>query len=261
VIRVRRAAVVLRMAAETVGRQRRVVVVHVATGTGNGGVSAGQRETRVVVIERCLGPGGRVMADVTLLREPDRHVVRIIGVLKVGKVAGHTCRVRQSVCIAAGMALAALQRRMPTGQRPASRGMIEARLSPRGCVVTDFALLGEAHGNVIRIGRSGVILLMAAVAGGRQAGVIVVHVALRALHAGVRASEWKRRLRVIECCRHPRGGGVADLTGLRDPGRRMVRIRRALVVLQMARYASCRGQIEVPVRVALIALQARVATG
>ena len=110
VIRIRRAAIVLRMAAVAVGRQRRVVVVYVATGAGRARVRAGQRETRVVVIERRLRPGGRVVADVALLGETDRHVVRIIGVLKVGEVAGHARRVCQSVGIGACVALAALQR-------------------------------------------------------------------------------------------------------------------------------------------------------
>src|SRR5215469_4364878 len=112
-------------------------------------------------------------------------------------MAGHACRICQSVRTAAGMALAALQRRVRARQRPPGRGMIEARLSPRGGVVTDLALLREAHRHVIRIGGAGEVLLMAAIAGRRQAGVVVVHVALRALHAGMRASEWKRRLGMI----------------------------------------------------------------
>ena len=95
---------------------------------------------------------------------------------------------------------------------------------------------------------------MAAVAGRRQAGVVVVHVALRALHARVRASEWERRLGMIKRCWHPRRGGVADFAGLRDPSRRVVRIRRALVILQVARDAGGRSEVEVPVCVALITL-------
>ena len=109
--------------------------------------------------------------------------------------------------------------------------MIEARLCPRSCVVTDFALLRKAHGHVIRICGAGVILLMATIAGCRQTGVVVVYVALSALHAGVRASKGEGCLRVIECRRHPRAGGVADFAGLRDPGGRVVRICRALVIL------------------------------
>ena len=137
--------------------------------------------------------------------------------------------------------------------------MIEARLRPRGRVVTDFALLRESYRHVIRIGRAGVILLMAAVAGSRQAGVVVVHVALRALHAGMSASERKCRLGMVERCRHPRGGCVADFAGLRNTGGRVIRIGRALVILQVARDAHGGRQIEVSIRVALIALQIGVA--
>ncbi len=139
--------------------------------------------------------------------------------------------------------------------------MIESRLHPRGRVVTDFALLRESSRHVVRIGGAAVILLMAAIAGCRQAGVVVVHVALRALDAGMRARERKCRLGMIEGCRHPRRGRVADLAGLWDPRGRMVRIRRALVILQMARHARSRRQIEVSVRVALIAPQVGMAPG
>lgn len=220
----------------------------------------GKGEAGVVVIERCRVPGGCAVANVALLREPDRSVVRVIGVRVVGEMARHACRVCQSIGIATGMALAALQRRVRPGQGPAGRGMIEGRLSPRSCVVTDLALLREAYRHVIRVGRAGEILLMAAVAGRWQAGVIVVYVALRALNARVRAGEWKRRLGMIERCRHPRRGGVADLAGLRDPGGRVVRIGRGLVIPQVARDARGRSEIEVPICVALIALQVGMAT-
>lgn len=71
VVWIRRSAVILRMAAVAIGRQRRVVVIHVAAGTGHVSVRAGQREAGVVVIERRLGPRGGVVANVALLREPD----------------------------------------------------------------------------------------------------------------------------------------------------------------------------------------------
>ena len=108
-VRTRRGAVILGMAAITVGRQRRVVVVHVATGTGHGVVRSREGEAGVVVIERGLRPGRRVVADVALLRKPDGDVVGIVRVLKIREMAGHACGVRQPVGIAPGMALAALQ--------------------------------------------------------------------------------------------------------------------------------------------------------
>src|SRR5579871_6827481 len=89
VIGIRRAAVILGMTAVTVGRQRRVVVVHVATGARHGGMRPGQRKAGVVVIERRLSPRSRVVTDVALLWEADRGMIRIIRVLKIGQVAGH----------------------------------------------------------------------------------------------------------------------------------------------------------------------------
>ena len=107
-IRIRRAAVVFRMAAVTIGWQRSVVIVHVAAGAGHRRMRPGQRKTGVVVIETCLGPGRCVVANVTLLREADRDVVRIRRVCEIGQMAGHACRIGQFV-IAVRMALAALQ--------------------------------------------------------------------------------------------------------------------------------------------------------
>ena len=113
---------------------------------------------------------------------------------------------------------------------------------------------------MIRIGGAGEVLLMAAIAGSRQAGVVVICVALRALHARVGAGQRKRRLRVIKGRGHPGRGCMTDFTGLRNSSSRMVRIRGALVILQVASNASRRRQIEVPARVALIALQVGVTT-
>ena len=69
VIRVGGGLVIRLVTGEAVGRNRCVVVVHVTTGAGHSGVLAGQRERGVVMVERGRNPGGRVMADVALLRK------------------------------------------------------------------------------------------------------------------------------------------------------------------------------------------------
>jgi hypothetical protein len=51
---------------------------------------------------------------------------------------------------------------------------------------------------------------------------------------------------------------VTDLALLRDPGRHVIWIRRPLEISQVARDTRSRGQVEVAIRVALIALQLRV---
>ena len=65
--------------------------------------------------------------------------------------------------------------------------MIERRGRPRGCVVTNFALLREARRRVIGIVRSLEILQVATDACGVGAGqvVIIINVTLGALHAGM----------------------------------------------------------------------------
>lgn len=70
VIRIGGGLVIGLVTGEAVGRNRRVVVVHVTTGARYRGVLSGQRERGVVVVERGGNPGGRVMADVALLRKP-----------------------------------------------------------------------------------------------------------------------------------------------------------------------------------------------
>lgn len=137
--------------------------------------------------------------------------------------------------------------------------VIERGSGPCGGRMAGVTGRREASRLVIGVGGPIVVGGMATIAGRWQRRVVVVHVALRALHAGVRAREWKCSLGMIKCCRHPCRGGVADLAGLWDPGGRVVRIRRALVILQVARDAGGRSEAEVSVRVALIALQVGMA--
>lgn len=56
---------------------------------------------------------------------------------------------------------------------------------------------------------------------------------------------------MIETRISPVHGAVAHLTGLRYPRLPMVWIRRALIILQVARDASCVGQLVVSTHVAL----------
>jgi len=82
--------------------------------------------------------------------------------------------------------------------------------------MTERAIGGESRRSVRRVLRAGVIGLMAAVARGWKRGVVVVHVALRTLHRGVRASQREGRLVVIKRGQRPRCGVVA----LRTVGRK-----------------------------------------
>ncbi len=230
-------------------RQRRVVVVEMAVGAGNAGVRAGQREGRVVVIEACRGPGGCVMAHVALLRKSSRNVVRVIGALEVFEMATHACSI-SDVVIAIGVTLGALHIGVRAGKGPTRRRMIESRGRPVSGAVTDFTLLGKSGRDVIRIVGALEILEMAAYARGCAEVVVAVGVALCTLHLNVRSGEGKPRLGMVEVGGLPCGRRVAHPALLGHAGGHVVRVGGALKVLQMARHASCRGQVVVAIDVA-----------
>src|ERR1700757_3684423 len=90
--------------------------------------------------------------------------------------------------------------------------------------------------------------------------VVVVGVALRALHAGMSPGQRKTRVVVIERRRRPACDGMTDLALLRESPLHVVGIRSPLIILQMAGDARGTSQIEVIAPVALGALQVRVST-
>ena len=130
------------MAPVAIGRQGGVVVIHMTVCAGDPGVCAGQRERRVVVVEGGRGPCGGVVADVTLLRETYRKVIRTGRTLKLCEVATDTGG-RGQVVVAIGVALGALQTGVCPGERETGGGMIERRGSPVGRAMADLALLRE----------------------------------------------------------------------------------------------------------------------
>lgn len=85
------------MAPVTSCRQGRVVVVHMALGTGNVDVETSQRERRQVVIKRRLQPRSRVVAHLARVRKTDRHVRWIFRRIVFRHVASRTGRVIQVV--------------------------------------------------------------------------------------------------------------------------------------------------------------------
>lgn len=99
VVRIRRAAVVSLVARIAVRGQRRVVVVHVATGAGNGCMRSRQREGCVVVIERRGNPCRRVVANIALLRESHTDVIRAGRALEIFQVTGHASRAGQVIVV------------------------------------------------------------------------------------------------------------------------------------------------------------------
>jgi hypothetical protein len=185
--RIRCPAVVLLVTTVAICRQGRVVIVYVAARTRNTRVRTRQGEARVVVIKSCLGPGRRVVANVALLRKSNGCVVRIVRILKISQVARHACCFRQTV-VGVNVALAALQRSVRASKRPTGGRVIERRRRPRGCVMTNLALLREPSRHVTGIVRPLEILQVTTDASRVRDVVVAVDVTLAALHTRMRTS-------------------------------------------------------------------------
>jgi hypothetical protein len=80
----------------------------------------------------------------------------------------------------------------------------------------------------------------------RRASVFSSYVTLGALDGGVRTGQRERRVVVIESRRNPADRGVTNLAFGWKPGSLVIRIRRVVVVGQMARHAR-RGRAGKPV--------------
>lgn len=66
---------------------------------------------------------------------------------------------------------------------------------------------------------------------------------------------------MIELRRYPRRRAVADFTTLGESLLRVIGIIRALIIFQVARHTRLSRQVEISIRVALVALQGRVCPG
>jgi hydrogenase maturation factor len=112
---------------------------------------------------------------------------------------------------------------------------------------------------VIRIRRALEILQVAGHARRTRQVVVVVDVAIGALprRHGVQSGQLKPGSAVIEDCVQPGAGAVALLTSLREIRRDVIRIRRALKVLQVAGHAGRTRQVVVVIDVAIGALTRR----
>ena len=132
-------------------------------------------------------------------------------------MTGHAGRARQ-VVVTVDVAIDALTRwhGVHAGERETGTVVIEDRICPRSRVVALSAGLGEARGDVIRIGCSLIVLQMTTGAGRGRQVVVVVDVAIVTLsrrhgvHAGKRESCGIVIKRGIRPCRY----GVALLARL-----------------------------------------------
>jgi hypothetical protein len=124
------------------------------------------------------------------------------------------------------------------------------------------AMAGVACGwkrncDVIGIGGSRKICLVASVAVGRESCVVVVGMALCAQERSVGAGQWEYR-RMVECGRGPVGGGVAQCAICRESGGNVGGIRRPIEIRLVASVAGGRQCCVVVVDVALCASHGNV---
>lgn len=246
--RIRGREVVRLVAAVAIGGQGRVVVIHMATGTGHRGVRASQREWCGVVIEGAVRPQGSVMTKLAGRGEAHLNVVnRRRCVVVVGQMARHARRIRaRQVVIIVDMAIGANARGygMRIGQRKSSGGVVEFAIRPNHCVVATFASRGKRPLDVIHRRRSGVVVVHVARNAGRAAqAIVVVDMAIGTDARGIRVSVCQRKSHgtVVERRRLPSNRRVALLAILRKSPGHVIWIRGPLKILQMATGAGCAG--------------------
>jgi hypothetical protein len=137
------------------------------------------------------------------------------------------------------MAVGALSRRNSVRpcQREAGAAVVERRTGPCAGAVALRTSLRKARGHVVRIRGALEILEVTRYARRFAQIVVVINVAIRALPwwHHMRTGQREASRAVIEGCIRPRAGGVALGTSLREIRGHMVRVRRALEVLQVTR--------------------------
>ena len=221
VIGIRRSLEVLQVARNAGVRGQIVIVVDVAIGasTRRHRVQPSEREASAVVIKRGVEPSAGAVALVAGLREIRADVIGIRRSLVVLQVTTHASGAIEAVVVV-DVAIGALPRRnrVQAGEREAGAGVVESRVQPVRGVVTLVAGLREIGSDVIRTGRSLVILQVAAHAGAGVEIVVIVDVAVGAgaRRDCVQAGQDKAGSGVVKGCVSPLHGVVALLTGRRE---------------------------------------------
>jgi hypothetical protein len=216
-------------------------------------VRSRQGEAGRVVIELAVCPYDRVMAFLARCGEAgmgyraSRRVVIVLMTADAGRVG--------KVVVVVDVAIGALARRhgMASRQREAGRVVIEGRIEPGTRAVALIAGLGEVSGNVVRIRRALKVFQVAGYARRARQIVVVVEVAVGTLprRNRMQSRQGKPGRVVIEGRIEPGTGAVTLRTSLGKIRTHVVRIRGALEVLQVARYAVGIGQVVVVVDVAV----------
>jgi hypothetical protein len=199
------------VAAITVRRQSRVVIVGVTRCTCHRDVRSGQWKGSVVVVERRGAPAAGGVANGAIRWKSRGNVIRIRRAVEIRLMARVTCRGCRRV-VAIRVALHAGKCRVHPGQRVVGiDGVIEVHACPVGSCMAGITCGWKSRGSMAGVVGPVPIGLVTPIAVCGQSRVVVVRVALRAGHCRMRTGQRKYRS-MIECGTRPSAGRVAQST-------------------------------------------------
>lgn len=135
----------------TIRRRAGVASAHVAIRASHRGMRSGQREHGLAVVKNRRHPGRGVVAYLAIRGEPAGDMVRSGCLLELRQVA-RNARGAQPHEHSAGVAVAASQRGVETGEREQRLGVVKRRVEPRCRAVADRTIRGKSGGHVVGIG-------------------------------------------------------------------------------------------------------------
>jgi hypothetical protein len=182
-----------------------------------------QREKCVVNGRQGGGePRCRRMACGASRRPACCHMIGIRGAIEIRLVAGVTGR-RCAGKDVIDMAADAIHSEVRTGQWEGCVVVIKRCPCPRCGCVAGSAGGGKSRGSMVRVSRPSPIRQVAAVAGCRQRGEVVIRVTLRADQRSMRSRKRERSIVVIERRWTPSAGRMTDRAICRKSGRDVIR--------------------------------------
>ena len=149
-------------------------------------VRARELKPELIMVEGRPLPTGRRMADAAILRETGSGVVRVVGFVEIGEVAGKALRAQRGE-LSVRVALIATECVVRPGEREFGRVVVERCALPVRRRMADAAILREAGSGVIRVVG---LIEIGEVAGNAlcaQRGELPVRVALVATERRMRA--------------------------------------------------------------------------
>lgn len=253
-----RGGIVIGHVAGTARCRRARITVRMALDAGCGGMSTMQGEAGVVVVEGGVAPCSLIMASRAVRAEARSDVVRLGGAVVIGHVAGATGCWCTGVSVR--VAFDARSGDVRSVQREVRVVVVEGGVAPCGLIVAHGAVRAEARGRVVGVRGAVVIRHVAGAACGWCAG-ISIGVAFDASRGHVRTVQGEVRDVMVEGCRPSGAGGMAARTVGREAGGNVVRVRRPVVLRQVATRALRGGIREIARGVATRAVLDVVAAG